>query len=146
MPQYQGRKKCVFLILSQLPMDQCTHKWLGLYDPGFVNLLVETLVLDPRLGGYLEFETVHEEKVVSLQTQSILQCPHFPHCGHVPCFYIGIWPQRAVCQVPCVVFFLVSMGYLVLVLEDGGLYLVFFAGVFCWFFCPLILGFLTSIA
>jgi hypothetical protein len=43
-------------------------------------------------------------------------------------------------------FFLVSMGYLVLVLEDGGLYLVFFAGVFCCFFCPLILGFLTSIA
>jgi hypothetical protein len=52
MPQYQERKNYVFLIVSQLPVYQWTCQWWGLYDPGLISLLVETLVLDPQLGGY----------------------------------------------------------------------------------------------
>jgi hypothetical protein len=40
MSQYQRRKKYVFPILSQLPMDQWTHQWWGLYGLGFVSLQV----------------------------------------------------------------------------------------------------------
>jgi hypothetical protein len=36
----------------ELTMDQGTHQWQRLYDPGLVSLLVETLVLDPQLGGH----------------------------------------------------------------------------------------------
>jgi hypothetical protein len=51
MPQYNGRKKYVFLILYQLPMDQWTCQWQRLYVLFLVSLQTETLLLDPHLGG-----------------------------------------------------------------------------------------------
>jgi hypothetical protein len=52
MPQYQGRKKYVFLILYQLPMDQWTCQWQRLYDLVLVSLQAEIFLLDLHLGGY----------------------------------------------------------------------------------------------
>jgi hypothetical protein len=46
------KKEICFPVLSQLPMDQWTHQWRGIYDLGLVSLLAETLVLAPQLGGY----------------------------------------------------------------------------------------------
>jgi hypothetical protein len=47
-------------------MDQHTHQWQGLYDPGLVSHPVETLILDLWLGQYWEFEAVYDEKTVFL--------------------------------------------------------------------------------
>jgi hypothetical protein len=46
------KKEICFPVLSQLPMDQWTHQWRGLYDLGLVSLLAETLVMTSQLWGY----------------------------------------------------------------------------------------------